>query len=346
LVLWERAVGSVAARLSQAERDDLYQDRPAFLGTHALDEESLHGRLLAAGLSEGAVQLFASTWNLETSIHFALCEHLREEIEGVWAGTFDEIEDGMDRLPAAAASKLKTPVAYGSPVVAIDQDGSGVTAVINGPDGRRVVTADWMICTAPLGVLARIDYARGWSTRKADAMRRVNYDDSTKVLALTRSRFWELDDGIYGGGSVSDGVLGSTWYPADNADARSDEVSRAPAVLLASYSWGQTARRMARDRSGTSVLPALAQLHDRIAADRSQVEKLVPWAWGEHPWSAGAYAFYNPGDQTGLHDALVAPEGRILLAGEHASLHHSWIQGAIQSGLNAAARIVDTETGR
>jgi monoamine oxidase len=35
----------------------------------------------------------------------------------------------------------------------------------------------------------------------------------------------------------------------------------------------------------------------------------------------------------------VAPEGRIYFAGEHASLYHAWIQGAIESGLRAASEI-------
>jgi monoamine oxidase len=35
----------------------------------------------------------------------------------------------------------------------------------------------------------------------------------------------------------------------------------------------------------------------------------------------------------------VAPEGRVYFAGEHASLAHAWIQGAIESGLNAASAI-------
>jgi monoamine oxidase len=33
------------------------------------------------------------------------------------------------------------------------------------------------------------------------------------------------------------------------------------------------------------------------------------------------------------------PEGRIHFAGEHTSLAHAWIQGAIESGLRAAHEI-------
>src|SRR5262245_31782875 len=40
-----------------------------------------------------------------------------------------------------------------------------------------------------------------------------------------------------------------------------------------------------------------------------------------------------------LYEAIVAPEGRIHFAGEHASLAHAWIQGAIESRLRAAWEI-------
>jgi monoamine oxidase len=54
---------------------------------------------------------------------------------------------------------------------------------------------------------------------------------------------------------------------------------------------------------------------------------------------SGAFALFDPGQQTLLHDHLIAPEGRIHFAGEHASLYHAWIQGAIESGLRAAYEV-------
>lgn len=48
---------------------------------------------------------------------------------------------------------------------------------------------------------------------------------------------------------------------------------------------------------------------------------------------------FAPEQQTELHQDIVAPEGRILFAGEHCSLYHAWIQGALESGIRAAQQI-------
>ena len=61
--------------------------------------------------------------------------------------------------------------------------------------------------------------------------------------------------------------------------------------------------------------------------------------WHDDPYAGGAFALFEPSQQTLLYSHIIAPEGRIHFAGEHASLHHAWIQGAIESGLRTALEI-------
>ncbi len=58
----------------------------------------------------------------------------------------------------------------------------------------------------------------------------------------------------------------------------------------------------------------------------------------------GAFALFEPEQQTHLHDAIIQPEGRIHFAGEHAALSHRWVQGAIESGLRPALEIHEAVT--
>jgi monoamine oxidase len=59
--------------------------------------------------------------------------------------------------------------------------------------------------------------------------------------------------------------------------------------------------------------------------------------------SSGAFAWFTPGQHSALYRDVVAPEGRILFAGEHASLSHTWMQGALESALRAVREILTAE---
>ena len=82
---------------------------------------------------------------------------------------------------------------------------------------ERRVEGDFVLCTLPFSVLTRMIVEPELSGPKLRAIRELNYDSSTKVLALTHRRFWEQDDGIYGGGTFTDLPTGTTYYPSDNA---------------------------------------------------------------------------------------------------------------------------------
>ena len=55
-------------------------------------------------------------------------------------------------------------------------------------------------------------------------------------------------------------------------------------------------------------------------------------------WARGAFAMFAPGSRPAQAD-IVSPEGKIDFAGEHCSLYHAWIEGALESGVRAARAI-------
>ena len=208
-----------------------------------------------------------------------------------------------------------------------------VTAFYASGDGWDKVVGDCMICTVPLSVMGRIEFLPGLSAGKMRASRQVIYDSSTKVLARTSRRFWETEDGIYGGGTMTDLPTGITYYPSDNASARDPRVSKKPAVMLASYTWGQPARRLAAylpDERHEVTLQNLSKVHPQLR-EKGMVEKVISWSWDTNPLSAGAFCWFAPGQHDALYRDVISSEGRIFFAGEHASLTHTWIQGAIES---------------
>ena len=110
-------------------------------------------------------------------------------------------------------------------------------------------------------------------------------------------------------------------------------------ILLASYTWGQDALQWGAMDEETRLEEALddvSQIHPWI---REEYEVGASHAWYGDRWARGAFALFAPEQQTELQADIVKPEGRIHFAGEHCSLYHAWIQGALESGIRAAQAI-------
>jgi len=343
--LWADSVGKVVAGLGDAEKADLSADVLVTPRVRALDQQSLRQLCQAAGLSEEAIEYLAVTGGSETLLPFAATETLREELLEVWSLGFDEIAGGTDTLASAFAARLKSKPRMGCEVIRITQSAQRgrAGAVYRERGVEKRVEGDYLLCTLPCPVLTRVTVEPELSGAKWRAIRELTYDSSTKVLAIANRRFWETDDRIYGGGSFTDLPIASTYYPSDNAEAKDPRVSASAGVMLASYSWGQVARRLAslahKDRAEVA-LRHLARIHPQLRQP-GIIRRTASWSWDNHPWSSGAFTLFSPGDHTALHRDIVAPEGRLYFAGEHASLTHSWMQGALESGLRATREMLE-----
>jgi monoamine oxidase len=342
---WDASVGKALRSLSEEEKLDLSVDEPATNRVRAYDQQSLQQLFEAAGLSDEAIEFLATTSASETLLTSSATETLREELKEVWTQGFDELVDGTDTLASAFVKRLNAKPKLGCAVVRLAQDAAKrrAAAIYRERGVERRVEGDFVLCTLPCPVLTRIDFEPGLSGPKARAIRQLNYDSSTKVLAIARRRFWETDDGIFGGGTFTDLPIATAYYPSDNALSKNPRVSAGPGVLLASYSWGQAARRLGslpHPERAAAVLGSLARVHPQLR-DPTLVRHTASWSWDNHPLSGGAFAWFMPGQHSALHRHIVAPEGRIYFAGEHASLTHTWMQGALESGLRAVREMLE-----
>jgi monoamine oxidase len=341
--LWARGVTEAFKTLSPGEQEELLEPVFHSPALRRFDRLSLRDLFLEAGLSPDALELLASCWGLETQLISAATEHLREELTEVWIEEFDEIVGGTDTLAKRFVDALSSKPRNRCEVFRLEQSADRVAAVYNRDGGEEREEGDFLICTAPLPVLARMEVRPDFSGAKQRAIRQIGYDSSSKILARYGRRFWELDDGIYGGGSVSDRPTVFTYYPSDNVGQRDRSVSEGPGVVLASYTWGQSARRLGPlpfDDQEAEAIRGLERLHPQIRHEPGLFEGTRSWSWDNFKWSGGAFAWFSPGQHSDLHQDLIRPEGRILLAGEHASLAHTWIQGALESALNAVVAVL------
>ncbi len=323
--LWESAIGDLRAMVEhegQAAWSEIVR---------RYDQFSLYEFLREKHWSEGAIEYYAVMNFLEADMHNGVVEILREDIGKAYVD-MQEIAGGMDLLPRAFFGELHREIRLGAEVFSIDQEPDSVVVHYKTEAGRYRAVGDYAVCTVPFSVLRTIETVKPFSHEKRRAIRQLNYHASTKIVFQVRQRIWEKDDGILGGATVTDLPVRRLNYPTPDP-------STERGVLLASYTWGQDALQWGAMDEETRVEEALddvARIHPGI---RDVYEVGASHAWYSDRWARGAFAMFAPEQQTQLQPAIVQPEGRVLFAGEHCSLYHAWIQGALESGIRAARQI-------
>ena len=329
--LWAAAIMPIVKRLEREGQTAW----PAIVAEY--DEYSTREFLESCSWSQGAIEMFGLLEDQEALLNSSFLELLREEV-GNYYTDMVEIDGGMDHLPQAFLPALQSRIHYGAKMIALDQTPDSVTVHYQTRAARKAVTGDYAIVTVPFPVLRHVEAIKPFSRAKQRAIRQLHYDASAKILLQCRRRFWEEDDKIFGGGTITDLPIRVVYYP-DHAR----ETGRG--IILASYTWSEDAHRwgsLANHDRVRQALEDMAQIHPQIM---EEFEVGATQMWHQDEFAGGAFALFDPEQQTLLYDDIIAPEGRIHFAGEHASLAHAWIQGAIESGLRAAVEVNHAAAG-
>ncbi len=215
---------------------------------------------------------------------------------------------------------------------------------------EREFTADYAIVTIPFTALRVIDVSPQFSYPKRRAIIELHYDSATKVLLEFSERFWEWDEAKWrrflpdeyrghasvGGGSVTDHPCRFIYYPSHTPASTSRG-----GVVLASYTWADDANRwdsMPEEDRYNLALDGLVTIYGkgirRFYTGYGKTE-----SWMNNYYALGEAAVFAPGQITALHPYIQKPEGRVHFAGEHTSMKHAWIEGAIESAVRVALEI-------
>ncbi len=242
---------------------------------------------------------------------------------------------GMDRIGEAFAREIGDAIRYNVKVAEIAQDERGVEArfedlAAGGAAGTA--RADWCICTLPLSILGRMPVQVGEPMR--DAISAVTYAPAVKIGLQFSRRFWEEDEHIFGGISYTDLPIRQIGYPNHGFNRQGK------GVLLGAYLFGgpnayEFSAMTPEDRVRTAVELGAA-LHPQY---RETFETGFAVAWARVPFTLGCAADWSDELRARHYDNLCAIDGRIALAGEHASYIPAWQEGAILSALDCVARL-------
>ena len=218
-------------------------------------------------------------------------------------------------------------------MIAIDQSDDGVTIHYQTAAGRARVTGDHAILTVPFPVLRHVEMLKPLSQNKRRAIRQLHYDASAKILFQCRRRFWEEDDGIVGGGTVTDlrgpQHLLSGAGPRDRArrPARQLHVVGGRAALGLAVA-GRAHRAGARERRG----------HPPAGPRRVRGRRVEDVARRSRTPAARSRCS-NRASRRCCTSTSSRPRAASTSPASTRRCAHAWIQGAIESGLRAAGEI-------
>jgi monoamine oxidase len=252
-------------------------------------------------------------------------------------GTLFQAVGGMDRIAAAFEQQVGGLIRYQAEVSSIHNQEQGVKVVYKEKGVAKEVAAELCICTIPLPVLSNIDH--NFSSDVSRAIDSVVYMSTGKIGLQFKRRFWEEDEGIYGGITHTNNQLTQLFYP-------SYDYLGGKGILIGYYNFNEKAiatgnlsyqqrEQLALDK-GSLIHPQYGQ----------EFEHSFSVSWHKTKYNLGGWALYSADERQTLYKPLLQPEGRVYFAGEHMTYLNAWMAGAFESARSVVASLHSRVTGQ
>lgn len=312
------------------------------------DRERLVDFLVSAGYLTGPDQVYepnvrfresTDSYDLEALLNSPFASQVRSVtantggVEPVFQPT-----GGMMQIPLALERAVGDHLTKGAEVESITQSADEVRVVYrNRADNtRHELVADYVVCCLPMSILKKLQV--NFSPEMAAAVNATSHATQAKMGLQMNRRFWEDDDGIYGGHlgflqNVPESGPGSEQvpFPIPQFSYPSNDYASHKGVLLGFY--------------GNAMIPGLDGVPLQESPIQARVEHVLTHAskvhpqirdafmssysvwWDLVPYSEGAWA-RSPGN---LQEQLEAADGRIYIGSAAAAEEPDWMEGAVHS---------------
>jgi monoamine oxidase len=278
-------------------------------------------------------ELFDSTDFGETirqvSAAAALSEYADPELKSTKNEMDWKIKGGNERL----AEKLKGEIGEnnihkGDAVTMIEQR-RGHRVKVTCASGKTY-TGDKIICTIPSFAVKKIDWRPGLPELVSRAIDELQYARINKHPIQFSKKFWGADNFDM----VTDGPR-HYLYHATIGQHRDKGVLISSSIGDKSEMFGWNAKKDAWNAEvlQQSVQPGFGKITDLI-------EKQWNYYWGNDEYSYGSYAIFKPGQWKRVQKCFQNEFINTYFAGEHLADWQGFMEGAINSGEEAAEKIL------
>lgn len=245
------------------------------------------------------------------------------------------IAGGNDRLPAALARHLRGALLLKTVVRKIRQREDGITVTVESlGQPHTEIHADFAVCALPASTARGVIFEPALPEAQHDAIAHLRYGCATKLLLQFERRFWRRRGRPLAFGT--DAPMGAVWDGNENQRGK-----RGILTFLAGGAASAALQDLLRVEGERGVVERLTWLGRpaRLIASQTVV-------WDHDPWARGGYAYFDPDFDPLWRAWLARPAGRIVFAGEHTSIkYQGYMNGAIETGLRAAAEIAALQAG-
>ena len=272
-------------------------------------------------------ELLDSTDFGESIRHVSAYAALSEYAESSEKNEMDlKIKGGNSMLAKKIAEKIgMDKIKLQCPVNRIVQNTKGGVKVYC--ENGQVFTGDKIICTAPTFAVKKIKWEPGLPTDQLNAMNELQYARINKNPLLFTERFWKEE----GFDMVTDQSPHYFYHATKNQSSKKG--------VLISYSIGEKAAVVANQNDDWKTNMILQTLQPHFGDIKPYLEKQANYYWGNDQFSHGAYALYGKGQWFGVRPILQRSHIHTHFAGEHLADWQGFMEGAIETGEDAAGRI-------
>jgi len=248
-------------------------------------------------------------------------------IEGTTAAPMFQPVGGMDQIARGFHRAMGAKrVTFNAEIQSVHQGEAGVKVVyLDTKSGKKTeLAADYVVCCMPLNIVAGLDI--NLSPALMEAVKAVPYSNSAKIGLAMKRRFWEEDEGIFGGHLYSNLPLGEFSYPSNDYFTKKG-------VLLGLYANGPVGTLIDQPIAARieHVLMHASKVHPQM---RAEFESAYAVWWKRVKYNMGGYA---SGRNEARRQQLSKVDNRILLGSAAVTPHSEpdWQEGAVSAGWQA-----------
>lgn len=330
--------GSLDDTVSQEDKEQLIEH---LADTGLLNRKNLsYGPSKVRGYSDypGAgmdLGKFADTYSLTDLFKMPVGRHHDTEDHPV---VMFQPVGGMDQIAMALYKNLPNGIVkLNSEVTEIAHSNDGVKIDYKNTETGEMnsVTGDYCVSTIQFPVVTKIK--NNFNTDLLNALKTPAGTPAFKQGIQMKRRFWEQDDMIYGGASMSD-IPGHSLTAYPSSDLHSNKAG----VLLGSYIWGGEAARLSnlsiKDRV-QFALDAGEKIHPGNFKKNFNGEAMT-MAWHRHKYHLGGWVTWTNRKRRSYIPTIIEGEKRILFSGNNIStIHSGWMVGAIEAAWHTMAEL-------